>query len=131
MYKVELIRFHPSRAKQQFSFSAAAEATKVILEVGDEPSFIAIDNVTGNTSWGELLIWQSRGRALVQLNEHREHFASYSETSCIALEEVSFLDEDGKIFRVPLAHTISVESAKEALTYWLSTGQAISTLVWS
>jgi len=131
MYKVELIRFHPTRAKQEFSFADAAEAAEMVLEVSDEPSFIAIADISGNTCWGELLIWQSGGRALVRLNEHREHFASYPETSSITLEEVSFLDDDGSIFQVPLSNTISVSSAKEALKHWLSTGKTIGTLIWS
>jgi len=97
----------------------------------DETSFIAIADIRGNTCWGQLLVWRSAGRALVRLNEHREHYASYPDTSSIPPGDASFLDEDGSTFYVPLANTVSVESAKEALLHWLSTGDTTSALLWS
>jgi hypothetical protein len=131
MYEVELIRFRPVHIKQEFSFAAAAEAARVASGLDDETSFIAIADIRDNTCWGELLIWCSGGRALVRLNEHREHFASYPDTSSIPQGDASFLDDDGSTFYIPLANTVSVESAEEALLHWLSTGGTTSALTWS
>ncbi|MBC3916929.1 hypothetical protein H8L32_05520 [Undibacterium sp. CY18W] len=131
MYEVEIIRFQPVHIKQEFSFSSAVEATKVALELDDETSFIVIADIRGNACWGEFLVWRSEGRALVRLNEHREHFASYRDISAIQTSDVSFLDDDGSVFDIPLANTVSVESAKEALLHWLLTGEATIALLWS
>ncbi|MES2036667.1 MAG: hypothetical protein V4495_02425 [Pseudomonadota bacterium] len=131
MYEVEIIRFQPVHIKQEFSLSNAVEATKMALELDDETSFIAIADIRDNACWGEFLVWRSEGRALVRLNEHRQHFASYQDASAIQTGNATFLDDDGSAFHTPLAHTVSIESAKEALVHWLSTGNATTALIWS
>jgi hypothetical protein len=131
MYKVELIRFQPAPVKQEFSFSDVADVKKVAIQFDDETSIIAIADVRGNVCWGEFCVWRSAGRALVRLGEHREHFASYPDTSAVPPGEAPFLDDDGSEFHEANANTVSVYSAIEALMHWLSTGEKTSALQWS
>jgi len=131
MYTVELVRFQPALIKQEFSFPDVAHVKKVAVQFDDETSFIAIADIRGNVCWGEFLVWRSGGRALVRLGEHREHFASYPDSSAVSQGDASFLDDDGSEFHVPRANTVSVASAKEALMHWLSTGEKTSALQWS
>ena len=131
MYTVELVRFQPAPIKQDFSFSEVADVKRVAVQLDDETSIIAVADVRGNVCWGEFLVWRTGGRAHVRVNEHRGYFASYPDTTAAPPGETSFLDDDGSEFHVPYANTVSVESAKEALLHWLSTGEKTSALRWS
>ena len=131
MYEIEITRYQPRPILQKFSFAEAAEASTIVSVVDDETAVIFVANIRDHIDYGNFYIWLCAGRAYVRLDEHREHYASFRDVTTIPRGEAVFFNEDGSTFSAPLAATVSVASAKEALMHWLATGRATTALLWS
>lgn len=131
MYEIEITRFQPQPIKQSLSLADAEEASTVLLSVEDETALIFVADIRGRIDYGNFYIWISAGRAIVRLDEHREHYACARDAAAMSNCEAVFIDEDGSTFYAPLDTTVSVSSAKEALAHWLATGTATTAFLWS
>ena len=132
MYEVAITNFRPQPTQQKLSFAEAAGASACVRLVEDDVAVISIADIRDRTDYGNFYIWIYAGRALVRLDEHREHFACNQEAALdLSPEQVVFQDEDGSRFSMPVAATVNVHSAKEALLHWLATGKRSAALAWS
>jgi hypothetical protein len=131
MYEIEITRFKPQPTLQKFSLADAAEASSIVSSVDDETAVIYVADIRNHVDCGNFYVWLCAGLAYVRFDEHREHYGSFRDFTTIPHGEAKFFDEDGSTFSASRAATISVASAKEALSHWLATGRATIALLWS
>lgn len=130
VFEVEIIRFVSGRRLENLSFKNAEEVLETIREVNDLPTFYAVNHREGRWSLGFFMVWFSGDRALVRLDEHREHYATDPSLKNSDADEIIF-DDATETFTWRRDETVTREQAQAAFSYWLRTGTQIKSLAWS
>ena len=116
--------------------SARTAADFLILHF-ETASFVELSWGRGNLSFGEFMIWLSDERALVRLDEHREHYATDSSiTYDIRQGSVTFQDVGQwgfgtEIYTQNFDQTVTKAQALAAALHWLETGEKSESLQWT
>ncbi|GBF05088.1 hypothetical protein DAERI_030254 [Deinococcus aerius] len=100
MFKVEIIQFMSGRRVEGLLLKNADEVLKYIEVPGDSPIFYTVDRVEDRTSLGCFQAWFSNDRALVRLDEHREHYATNPTLVVEQVDDIVF-NEDTHTFTWP------------------------------
>ena len=132
-YDIEITRFTPGpTVERHTSETPEAAAQRVQLDVRTQfVLFVAALERERNVDWGNFYLWCNAERALIQLNEHCEHFARDPQIPLGDDSTVLFQDEDGSSFSVPHHQTLAPEQALAALLFWLPDQQHTPALEWS
>jgi hypothetical protein len=87
--------------------------------------------ISDNVDYGNFILYlNSRGRACLRLDEHRDHYARQEMAIPQSQPEVFFRYEDGSPFSVPHTDTVPRALAIAALPYWLPSQKQDPTLIW-
>lgn len=132
IYEIEITRFAPEPMVDRFvedSSEAAAERIKSDDRV-ECVVFVAALDRERDVDCGNFWIWCDTVRALIQLNEHREHYASDPTLPAEQRMDVRFRNEDGSFLTVPFSQTVSCAQALAALHFWLPGLQRTPELEW-
>jgi len=132
-YEVEITRFTPDPVTERFIAATsgdAAQRTQLDNTTGFVVFVAALDRER-KVDWGNFYVWCNPERALIELHEHCEHYATDPQLLSGQNREVSFRDEDGSAFSVPYRQTISRDQAMAALHFWLPAQKHTPELVWT
>lgn len=133
VYEIEITSFAPEPVKERYTSASSEDATHQI-QLGDIVEFVvfvaAIEHER-NVDWGNFYVWCNAERALIELQEHCEHYAIDPQLPSDQNRDVWFRDEDGSSFSVPYQQTLSRDQALAALRFWLPAQQHTPDLTWS
>lgn len=132
-YEIEITRFAPEPVTEYFT--AATPGDAVLRTQPDDAVefvvFVAALDRERKVDWGNFYVWCNSERALIELHEHCEHYATDSKLAPEQNREVSFRDEDGSRFSVPYELTVTRDQAMAALHFWLPAQKHTPELVWA
>lgn len=131
-YVAEITRFLPNLSVQRFRFRGTEEFDEPIKWLQTEELVIDISAVddSKNIDYGNMILFASETRVFMRLLEHGDFVARDPALSGSTRDSVSFKDEQGNIFKLPLANTISKAQALRALQTWISTLSKTADLLW-
>lgn len=132
-YEIEITRFAPGPVTERFIVATSGDA--VLRTQPDDAAefvvFVAALDREQKVDWGNFYVWCNPERALIELHEHCERYATDSQLAPGQNREVSFRDEDGSSFSVPYQRTVSRDQAMAALHFWLPALKHTPDLVWT
>jgi hypothetical protein len=109
-------------------FESAAEALAFASQRLLPGSSILIERIENGVDYGNLILYvNATGRAFVRALEHRGFYATQASGPA---DEVAFIDQLGREFRVPGNQTISADLAMETLVHWLPNQERLPSIVW-
>lgn len=132
-FEIEITRFAPEPVTERITSATPGEAAERIQPAGASEFvvFVAALDRERKLDWGNFYLWCNPERALIELHEHCEHFATDPRLQPGGGRDVSFRDEDGSTFSVPFRQTVSRDQAIAALRFWLPDQQHTPDLVWT
>jgi hypothetical protein len=111
-----------------------AEIIELIEMESDLPKYYSVDWIREEEdrtwSYGNFQAWFCGNRALVRLDEHREHYATSPYPPSSGPAEIEFEDWISN-FNMPSTSTVSLQEASQAFVHWMTTGEMIGSLEWS
>ena len=133
IYEIEITRFAPGPIVERYAVATSEDAARQIqLDHAIELLiFVTALDRERNVDWGNFCVWCNAERARVQLNEHREHYATDPLLQPEQTREVRFRDELGGSFSVPYQQTVTRDQALAALRFWLPSQEHTPELAWS
>lgn len=132
-YEIEITRFVPEPVTERFTAATSGDAA-LRTQLADTVEFVvfvaALDRER-KVDCGNFYVWCNSERALIELHEHHEHYATDSQIDPGQNREVLFRGEDGGSFSVSYQRTVSRDQAMTALHFWLPAQKRIPRLVWT
>jgi hypothetical protein len=128
-YEAELSRFDERRSRETLVTCDAEVLIAKVARFDADPSVVFVAWLSQGADHGNFYLWRRHGRALVRLDEHREHFASQPDHALTGT--IEFVDEDGTTFVVDAGETVDAEAGLAALHHWLRTGEMTPGLAWT
>ncbi|HLJ29061.1 MAG TPA: hypothetical protein VKY85_20290 [Candidatus Angelobacter sp.] len=131
-YVAEITRFLPNPSVQHFRFSKPEEFDKPLKWIQIEELVIDICavNDSRNIDYGNMILFANETRVFMRLLEQQDFVARDPALDGPTSDSVSFKDEKGSTFTLPLVETISKAQALRALQTWLFTFSKTSELIW-
>jgi hypothetical protein len=109
-------------------FESAAEVLAFASQRLLPGSSILIERIENGADHGNLIVYvNGTGRAFVRALEHRGFYATQASGPA---NEVAFIDEFGREFRVPGNQTIPADLAMETLGHWLPNQERLPGIAW-
>ena len=107
-----------------------AEARALIEQHLALDAVLNVVRMKDGADYGNFIVFvNAAGLAYVRLLEHRGFHLQRANSAASATTSV-FLSDDGSVFDVEEMSTVPLQTALEALHYWLSTGGKMPGLVW-
>ncbi|HEV7508714.1 MAG TPA: hypothetical protein VGS07_27795 [Thermoanaerobaculia bacterium] len=133
IYEIEITHFAPDPIVERYAGATSEDAVQQIqLDQAIEfVVFVAALDRERNVDWGNFCVWCNAERALIELREHREHYATDPLLQPEQTREVRFRDEDGSSFSVPYQRTVTRDQALAAMRFWLPFQEHTPELAWS
>lgn len=128
-YEIEVTTFAPRLAAHQFETADPVKAASYLDEQLESICCVVVAASESEVDLGNFILWLSGERALVRLDEHREHFAS-SPNIDGRNSPIVFRDDDGSSFSVAVERTVARQDAVAALRFWLSSQARTASLNW-
>lgn len=130
-YKLTIIRFTPTPVPMTNTFSSGNAAASWLGVPTDTDCFIEASVHQDNCSLGDFYLWCSGTYARARIGEHREHDASFPDSSLAIGDTIAFKDDDGSLYTPASELIVPRELAVRAIHAWLIDLQHPSFLRWS
>ena len=130
-YEITIVRFTPDPTPMTSTFSSGQNAVTWLGDPNEVECFIEASVRQGKYCLGDFLLWCSGEYARARIGEHREHEASYTDSTFANGKVITFKDEDGSMFTQSGEVILPRGLAIDAIRAWLIDLNHPSFLRWS
>lgn len=131
-YDFELVVHNPQQPSFRQSCVESSEVRAAAAPaLAADQAYFEVELHDGDVSHSVFRAWFAADRVCLRVDEHREFYANSPITATQqTTSPVTFRDEDGSPFTVPITDTVTRPEAVAAFDYWLATGTRTPTLHW-
>ncbi|MFC0348602.1 hypothetical protein [Undibacterium danionis] len=119
IYEITIVRFTPDPTPTARTFSSGQNAVTWLGDPNEFECFIEASVMQDKYCFGDFLLWCSGEYARARINEHRDHDASYTESTFANGKVITFKDEDGSLFTQSGVMILPRQLAIDAIRAWL------------